>query len=123
VEIPGSWPSGVDEQIVCAVNRRPPADAGRNAPRPRTRAPVVLSTGLHPYIEQAFTAEHVVIDVAGFSGETLHGVIQEPLDKIRTGEVRIIGVVSNNSSRAVNSYLDRHGLSCPFTALLLLQGE
>jgi hypothetical protein len=51
-------------------------------------APVVLSTGLRPYIEQAFTAEHVVIDFAGFSGETLHGVIQEPLDKIRTGEVK-----------------------------------
>jgi hypothetical protein len=51
-------------------------------------ASVVLSTGLRPHIEQAFTAEHVVIDFAGFSGETLHGVIQEPLDKIRTGEIK-----------------------------------
>jgi hypothetical protein len=51
-------------------------------------ASVVLSTGLRPYIEQAFTAEHVTIDFAGFSGETLHGVIQEPLDKIRTGELK-----------------------------------
>jgi hypothetical protein len=51
-------------------------------------ASVVLSTGLRPYIEQAFTAEHVAIDFAGFSGETLHGVIQEPLDKIRTGETK-----------------------------------
>jgi hypothetical protein len=49
---------------------------------------VVLSTGLRPYIEQAFTAEHVIIDFAGFSGETLHGVIQEPLDKIRTGQLK-----------------------------------
>jgi hypothetical protein len=53
-----------------------------------TPAPVILSTGLRPYIEQAFTAEHVAIDFAGFSGETLHGVVQEPLDKIRTGEIK-----------------------------------
>ena len=54
---------------------------------PRQDQPVfaALSTGLRPFIEQAFTAEHVAIDFAGFSGETLHGVIQEPLDKIRTG--------------------------------------
>jgi hypothetical protein len=51
-------------------------------------ASAVLSTGLRPYIEQAFTREHVSIDFAGFSGETLHGVVQEPLDKIRTGEIR-----------------------------------
>ena len=51
-------------------------------------ASVILSTGLRPYIEQAFTAEHVSIDFAGFSGETLHGVVQEPLDKIRTGEIK-----------------------------------
>jgi hypothetical protein len=53
-----------------------------------TSASVILSTGLRPYIEQAFTAEHVIIDFAGFSGETLHGVVQEPLDKIRTGEIK-----------------------------------
>src|SRR5215472_12396810 len=46
------------------------------------------STGLRPFIEQAFTREHVIIDFAGFSGETLHGVVQEPLDKIRTGEIK-----------------------------------
>jgi hypothetical protein len=28
------------------------------------------------------------VDFAGFSGETLHGVIQEPLDKIRIGQLR-----------------------------------
>jgi hypothetical protein len=48
---------------------------------------VLPSTGLRPYIEQAFTAEHVVIDFAGFSGETLHGAVQEPLDKIRNGQL------------------------------------
>src|ERR1700746_3194148 len=53
-----------------------------------TPASVVLSPGLRPYIEQAFTREHVIIDFAGFSGETLHGVVQEPLDKIRTGEIK-----------------------------------
>jgi hypothetical protein len=47
--------------------------------------PVLPSTGLRPYIEHAFTAEHVSIDFAGFSGETLHGAVQEPLDKIRAG--------------------------------------
>ena len=31
------------------------------------------SVGLRPFIEQAFTREHVTIDFAGFSGETLHG--------------------------------------------------
>jgi hypothetical protein len=43
---------------------------------------------LRPFIEQAFTQEHVAIEFAGFSGETLHGVIQEPLDKIRTGRLK-----------------------------------
>ncbi len=28
------------------------------------------------------------VDFAGFSGETLHGVLQEPLDKIRIGQLR-----------------------------------
>jgi hypothetical protein len=43
------------------------------------------SIGIRPFIERAFTREHVCIDFAGFSGETLHGVTQEPLDKIRLG--------------------------------------
>ena len=59
---------------------RPRQDAG-----PVFAAP---STGLRPFIEQAFTREHVAIDFAGFSGETLHGVIQEPLDKIRLGQIK-----------------------------------
>jgi hypothetical protein len=42
----------------------------------------------------AFERSRVTIDFAGFSGETLHGALQEPLDKIRAGrltpdEVRI----------------------------------
>jgi DNA-binding transcriptional regulator YhcF (GntR family) len=52
--------------------------------RERIERPV----GLRPHIERAFEAEHVTIDFAGFSGETLHGAMQEPLDKIRVGRIR-----------------------------------
>jgi DNA-binding transcriptional regulator YhcF (GntR family) len=51
--------------------------------RERTERPI----GLRPHIERAFNSERVTIDFAGFSGETLHGVIQEPLDKIRVGRL------------------------------------
>jgi DNA-binding transcriptional regulator YhcF (GntR family) len=51
--------------------------------RERTERPV----GLRPHIERAFDTERVTIDFAGFSGETLHGVMQEPLDKIRIGRL------------------------------------
>ncbi|WP_184675309.1 GntR family transcriptional regulator [Saccharothrix violaceirubra] len=51
--------------------------------RERTERPV----GLRPHIERAFETDHVTIDFAGFSGETLHGVLQEPLDKIRIGRL------------------------------------
>jgi DNA-binding transcriptional regulator YhcF (GntR family) len=52
--------------------------------RERTERPI----GLRPHIERAFEAQHVSIDFAGFSGETLHGIVQEPLDKIRIGRLR-----------------------------------
>ncbi|MFJ8815820.1 GntR family transcriptional regulator [Amycolatopsis thermoflava] len=52
--------------------------------RERTERPI----GLRPHIERAFEAQHVTVDFAGFSGETLHGVIAEPLDKIRIGRLR-----------------------------------
>lgn len=52
--------------------------------RERTERPV----GLRPHIEQAFEQDRVSLDFAGFSGETLHGVVQEPLDKIRAGSLR-----------------------------------
>lgn len=51
--------------------------------RERTTRPV----GLRPIIEHAFEQPNVSIDFAGFSGETLHGAIQEPLDKIRAGRL------------------------------------
>lgn len=49
--------------------------------RDRTEKPI----GLRPHLEQAFAASDVRIDFAGFSGETLHGALQEPLDKVRSG--------------------------------------
>ncbi|WP_031466624.1 GntR family transcriptional regulator [Sciscionella sediminilitoris] len=52
--------------------------------RERTESPV----GLRPHVERAFEAENVTIDFAGFSGETLHGILTEPLDKIRVGRLR-----------------------------------
>lgn len=51
--------------------------------RGRTEKPV----GLRPHIEAAFEQEAVTIDFAGYTAETLHGVIQEPLDKIRAGRL------------------------------------
>jgi DNA-binding transcriptional regulator YhcF (GntR family) len=51
--------------------------------RARTERPV----GLRPHIEGAFSSSHVSIDFAGFSAETLHNAIQEPLDKIRIGRL------------------------------------
>jgi DNA-binding transcriptional regulator YhcF (GntR family) len=45
------------------------------------------AVGLRPHVEQAFERGQVTIDFAGFSSETLHGVIQEPLDKIRAGRL------------------------------------
>lgn len=49
----------------------------------RTERPV----GLRPHLEAIFQADEVTIDFAGFSGETLAGAIQEPLDKIRAGRL------------------------------------
>lgn len=52
--------------------------------RERTERPV----GLRPHVDRAFEAPKVSIDFAGFSGETLHGAIVEPLDKVRAGRLR-----------------------------------
>lgn len=51
--------------------------------RERTERPV----GLRPHVERAFAVQAVTLDFAGFSGETLHGAIQEPLDRIREGRL------------------------------------
>lgn len=51
--------------------------------RSQTERPVAL----RPHIEAAFEQPHVSIDFAGFSGETLHGTLSEPLDKIRAGRL------------------------------------
>jgi DNA-binding transcriptional regulator YhcF (GntR family) len=51
--------------------------------RERTARPV----GLRPHIESAFEQESVKIDFSGYTAETLHNAIQEPLDKIREGRL------------------------------------
>ncbi|MEU5793360.1 GntR family transcriptional regulator [Streptomyces sp. NPDC047813] len=51
--------------------------------RNRTERPA----GLRPYVEQAFTSRDVSIDFAGFSSETLHAALQDPIDKIRVGRL------------------------------------
>ena len=49
--------------------------------RERTARPV----GLRPHVEAAFEKPEVQIDFSGYTAETLHTAIQEPLDKIRNG--------------------------------------
>ena len=51
--------------------------------RERTARPV----GLRPHVEAAFEQEEVKIDFSGYTAETLHNAIQEPLDKIREGRL------------------------------------
>lgn len=51
--------------------------------RERTERPV----GLRPHLEAAFAEPHVTIDFSGFSSETLHNAMQEPLDKVRSGRL------------------------------------
>lgn len=51
--------------------------------RAQTERPV----GLRPHVEEAFARPNVTLDFAGFTGETLHGVLTEPLDKIRAGRL------------------------------------
>jgi hypothetical protein len=51
--------------------------------RERTARPV----GLRPHIEAAFEQEQVRIDFSGYTAETLHNAIQEPLDKILDGRL------------------------------------
>lgn len=69
----------------------PAADASPIVPAveiPLEAAIAATPISIRPYVEAAFDREHVVIDFFGFSGETLHGVIQEPLDKIRAGQLK-----------------------------------
>ena len=51
--------------------------------RAQTQRPVEL----RPHIEAAFEREHVSIDFAGFSGETLRDALSEALDKVRAGRL------------------------------------
>lgn len=51
------------------------------------RERITRAVALRPHVERAFEQPKVSIDFSGFSGETLHGVLQEPLDKIRVGQL------------------------------------
>ncbi len=51
--------------------------------RMRVERPV----GLRPHVELAFEEARVQVDFSGYTAETLHGIIAEPLDKIRTGRL------------------------------------
>lgn len=51
--------------------------------RERTERPVEL----RPHLERAFEQANVTVDFAGFSGETLAGMLQEPMDKVRIGRL------------------------------------
>lgn len=67
---------------------------------PRVRIKTHRTVELRPHVEALFQENHVAIDFAGFSGETLRGVIAEPLDRIRLGEltpqdIRLRVMVSN----------------------------
>jgi DNA-binding transcriptional regulator YhcF (GntR family) len=49
--------------------------------RERTARPI----GLTPHLEQGFKSPQVRIDFSGYTAETLHGIVTEPLDRIREG--------------------------------------
>lgn len=59
-----------------------------SARRPEPDLAPVPAVGVRELVEQAFMREQVRIDFAGFSGETLHSAVQEPLDKIRIGTLK-----------------------------------
>ncbi|MEU4454749.1 GntR family transcriptional regulator [Nocardioides sp. NPDC023903] len=76
--------------------------------RVRTERPV----GLRPHIEAAFEAEHVTVDFVGYTAETLHGVLAEPLDKVRAGRLtpkslQIRLLLSDMSRPPVNLFTQR----------------
>jgi hypothetical protein len=77
-----------DEDAQPAVSPTGPARMSTAAPAGPGSALVTSPISIRPYVEAAFDREHVSIDFFGFSGETLHGVIQEPLDKIRAGQLK-----------------------------------
>jgi len=52
---------------------------------PRVRATIQKAVELRPHLEEAFREQHVTIDFAGFSSETLGDSLAEILDKVRIG--------------------------------------
>ncbi|MEV5705734.1 hypothetical protein [Actinoallomurus sp. NPDC052274] len=91
------FPGWTAEQLFERVNDEQDAHQGVAVPAGPTATTATLPIdaavapspiSIRPYVEAAFDREHVAIDFFGFSGETLHGVIQEPLDKIRAGQLK-----------------------------------
>jgi hypothetical protein len=78
--------------------------------RARTERPV----GLRPPIEGAFEADTVRIDVAGYTAETLHGIIAEALDKVRAGRL---------SPKAIRVRLLLPDLEWPLALPVLANGD
>lgn len=72
------------EQAVCIL-RDEGLMVSRNGRGVYVRERAERPVGLRPHIEQSFGSSTVTIDFAGFSGETLHGAIAEPIDRIREG--------------------------------------
>ena len=52
------------------------------------RSRTVRPVGSRPHVEQAFASGRVTLDFAGLSGETLHGVLQEPLTRSAPADTR-----------------------------------
>lgn len=83
--------SGNTAKELFSNHRRNGPDEPSAEPRADSTSETIAAAravGLRPHIERAFDQPKVSVDFAGFSGETLHGAIQEPIDKIRVGRLR-----------------------------------
>jgi transcriptional regulator with XRE-family HTH domain len=80
----GRIPHPKHRDAVAAFLEQPPSslwDVDGTGSETRTAKPVEL----RPYLQQAFEADDVRIDFVGYTSETLHGAIAEPLDMVRNG--------------------------------------
>jgi hypothetical protein len=78
---PDDHPAGVARASRGKPHRVP---AGQRCVRPRADRPPGWSAATH---RVPFEQEAVKIDFSGYTAETLHNAIQEPLDKIREGRL------------------------------------
>ena len=66
----------------------PPELLGPEPASTDSSAVIARPSGLRPHMLEAFAEGDVQIDFAGFSGETLHSVLQDPLDRVREQSLR-----------------------------------